>query len=42
VEYTDAIKTLGQMVKDARLEMDYAQQPFAKHAEVDLETLPSD
>jgi len=39
VEYQEALKTIGQLVKDGRLAMDYAQQPFAKHAEVDLKTL---
>jgi DNA-binding XRE family transcriptional regulator len=39
VEYTEALKTVGQLVKDGRLTMDYAQQPFAKYAEVDLKTL---
>lgn len=39
MEYQEALKTIGQLVKDGRLAMDYAQQPFAKHAEVDLKTL---
>ena len=39
MEYQEALKTIGQLVKDGRLAMDYAQQPFAKHVEVDLKTL---
>ena len=29
MEYQEALKTIGQLVKDGRLAMDYAQQPFA-------------
>lgn len=39
MEYTEALKTIGQLVQKGRLAMDLAQQPFAKHAEVDLKTL---
>ncbi|QDG61203.1 transcriptional regulator [Pseudarthrobacter sp. NIBRBAC000502771] len=41
MEYTEALKTIGQLVQKGRLELTLAQQPFAKQAEVDLKTLRS-
>ena len=41
MEYTEALKTIGQLVQKGRLELNLAQQPFAKHAAVDLKTLRS-
>ena len=39
MEYTEALKTIGRLVRNGRLEMDTAQQPFARDAGVDLKTL---
>lgn len=39
MEYTEALKTIGQLVRQGRLAMDYARQPFAKYADLDLKTL---